>query len=60
MTGHRTWKLRAIKWLLWRADSLICSLPTPSRPEGDYFDRWAALGDVHRAIGRAYETIQER
>jgi hypothetical protein len=43
-------RLRAIRWLLWRADALICDLPTPAEPRGPYFDLWATLGDVHGAI----------
>lgn len=48
------WKLWAIRRLLWRADAIICSLPSPEEPRGDYFATWGDLGSVHRAIDRAY------
>jgi hypothetical protein len=48
------WKLWALRRLLWRADAIICSLPTPNEPDSAYYDTWGAMGEVHGAIGRAY------
>jgi hypothetical protein len=37
------WKLRAIRWLLWCADALICSLPSPARRDDLYGMTWGTL-----------------
>lgn len=50
-------KLKSIRWLLWRADAIICSLPTPARPEGAYFEVWGALGNIHGAIGKLPDDL---
>ena len=58
MSHWTRYKLWLIRRLLWRADAVICSLPTPVAPHDSYFDTWGALGEVHGAIGRAYDDFR--